>query len=132
MTSEHHNPEGVSTPTGYTHVVASQSGRTIYISGQIALNAKGEVVGEADLGAQAMQAFENLKACLASVGATFENVVKMNTYIVNYTPAVRPALQAARERYLPAKNPPASTLIGVQALARPEFMIEVEAVAVLA
>ena len=131
MPIQHINPDGVSTPTGYTHVVVAEGRRIVFISGQIALDAKGNLVGEGDLARQAEQAYENLKACLASVGATFADVVKMTTYIVNYSPESRLAFRAMRERYLPAENPPAHTLIGVQALARPDFLIEVEAVAVV-
>ena len=129
MPNQHVNPPAVSQPTGYTHVVSGE-GRLVYISGQVALDAKGQVVGQGDLGAQAKQVFENLKGCLAAAGARFEDVVKTTTYIVNYNEGLRPALQAARSAYLPA-DPPASTLVGVQALARPEFMIEIEAVAIV-
>ena len=132
MPNDHINPPGVSTPTGYTHVVsASAGGRIVFISGQVAVDAAGQAVGEGDLARQAYQVFENLKTCLAAAGATFADVTKLTTYIVNYKAEDRPIIVAARQRHLPAENPPASTLVGVQALAAPAFLIEIEAVAVL-
>lgn len=130
MPIQHINPEGVARPTGYTHVVVAEGRRLAFISGQVALDAQGNLVGEGDLARQAEQAYENLKTCLASIGATFSDVIKLTTYIVGYTPEARAAVRAVRERYLPAKSPPAHTLIGVQALALPGLLIEVEAVAV--
>ncbi len=125
------NPSAVSKPNNYTHVVSAQGGRIVFLSGQVAIDAAGNIVGQGDLEKQATQVFENLKACLASVGATFADVTKMTTFIVNYTPDYRAILGGVRARYLPAENPPASTLVGVQALAAPEIMIEIEATAVL-
>jgi enamine deaminase RidA (YjgF/YER057c/UK114 family) len=127
------NPDTVSQPGAYTHVVSAQGSRVVFISGQVALDKNGNVVGAGDLGRQAEQVFENLKACLASVGATFADVTKLTTFIVSYRPAVdRAILGAVRQKYLPSTNPPASTLVGVQSLATPEIMIEIEATAVLA
>jgi enamine deaminase RidA (YjgF/YER057c/UK114 family) len=131
MPNEHINPPGVSTPTGYTHVVSAPGGRIVFVSGQVAADASGQVVGEGDLARQADQVFENLKTCLAAAGATFADVTKLTTYVVNYKPEDRPIIVAARQRHLPAENPPASTLVGVQALAAPAYLLEIEAVAVL-
>jgi enamine deaminase RidA (YjgF/YER057c/UK114 family) len=132
MAHNYINPEGVSKPGAYTHVVSTQGSRIVFISGQVALDKDGNVVGPGDLGRQAEQVFENLKTCLASAGATFADVTKMTTFIVSYRPAAdRAILGAVRQKYLPAENPPASTLVGVQSLATPEIMIEIEATAVL-
>jgi enamine deaminase RidA (YjgF/YER057c/UK114 family) len=132
MTHIYINPDGVSKPGAYTHVVSAQGSRIVFISGQVALDRDGNVVGAGDLGKQAEQVFENLKTCLGSVGATFAEVTKMTTFIVSYRPAAdRAILGAVRAKYLPAENPPASTLVGVQSLATPEIMIEIEATAVL-
>jgi enamine deaminase RidA (YjgF/YER057c/UK114 family) len=126
------NPSAVSKPNNYTHVVSAQGSRIVFISGQVALDAAGNVVGAGDLAAQATQVFENLGACLASVGATFADVTKMTTFIVSYRPSAdRAILGAVRAKYLPAENPPASTLVGVQSLATPDILIEIEATAVL-
>jgi enamine deaminase RidA (YjgF/YER057c/UK114 family) len=129
MAIERINPAEIHQPGGYTHVVRTSGARTAYISGQVAIDLAGNVVGPGDLEAQAKQAFANLQGALASVDADFSNVAKLTIYIVNYSAEARPALQAARQG-LPGSEagPPASTLIGVQALAMPEFLIEVEAV----
>ncbi|HWO73529.1 MAG TPA: RidA family protein [Dehalococcoidia bacterium] len=131
MPTEHINPDAVSRPNNYTHVVAAEGRRIVFVSGQVALDKDGNVVGKGDLARQAEQVFENLKACLASVGATFADVTKMTTFIVNYQPEHRAVLGQVRQRYLPADKPPASTLLGVQALAMPDILIEIEATAVL-
>ena len=132
MPLQHTNPAAVSPPTGYSHVVSAQGSRLVFIAGQVATNARGEIVGAGDLARQAEQVFENLKACLAAAGATFADVTKMTTFVVDYKPEHRPLIAETRRRYLPADHPPASTLVGVQALARPEILIEIEAIAVLA
>jgi enamine deaminase RidA (YjgF/YER057c/UK114 family) len=129
---EHKNPAGLRTPTGYTHVVSVSGGRTLYIAGQVAFNEKGEVVGKGDLRAQARQVFENLRLALAGGGATFKDVVKWNTYVVNFKPEDLPVLREVRAELLKDLTaPPASTLVGVQALANPDFLIEIEAIAVV-
>ena len=132
MSHTYINPGAVSKPSNYTHVVSAQGGRIVFISGQVAIDAAGNIVGPGDLEKQATQVFENLKACLASVGATFADVTKVTTFIVSYRPAAdRAILGTVRAKYLPAENPPASTLVGVQSLATPDIMIEIEATAVL-
>jgi len=132
MLIEHINPSGLSKPTGYTHVVTATGGRTVYISGQVALNERGEVVGEGDLGAQLRRVYENLKVALAAAGATFADLVKQTTYVVNFDPTRdRPVIGEVRSQYLAAADPPASTLVGVQSLANPALLVEVEVVAVL-
>jgi enamine deaminase RidA (YjgF/YER057c/UK114 family) len=128
MPMQHINPSGVGAPSNYTHVVAASGGSIVFISGQIGMDAAGNVAGDT-LESQATQVFENLKTCLASVGAGFENVLKFTTYIVNYKPEDRATIGALRSKYLPATNPPASTLVGVQALALPALLVEIEAVA---
>ncbi|HWC29790.1 MAG TPA: RidA family protein [Dehalococcoidia bacterium] len=133
MSHEYTNPSAVSKPGAYTHVVTATGSRIVFISGQVALDAGGNVVGAGDLEKQATQVFENLKACLASVGATFADVTKMTTFIVSYRPSMdRTILGRVREKYLPAGTLPASTLVGVQSLATPDILIEIEATAVLA
>ena len=120
------NPEGLNKPTSYSHVVVS--GGTIYISGQVAANEKGEVVGKGDLRAQVTRVYENLALCLKSVDATFEDIVKMNTYVVNYKPEDVTIIREVRKNYLSPEHPPASTLVGVQALANPDYLIEIEVI----
>ncbi|MCU0421085.1 MAG: RidA family protein [Cyclobacteriaceae bacterium] len=122
------NPDGLMKSSGYTHVVVA--GNTVYISGQVPTNEKGEVVGRGDLRAQTVQVYENLKKCLASVGLTFSDVVKMNTYVVNFKPEELGVVREVRRGYLNAEAPPASTLAGVQALFHPDVRIEMEAIAI--
>lgn len=131
MPKESLDPAGLSAPPGYAHVVLVSPGKLAYISGQVSLNAKGEVVGEGDLGAQATQVYANINTALAAVGASFSDVVKLNTYVVNLQPEHAAIIRKARENLVPPGTPPASTLVGVTALARQEFMIEVEAVAMV-
>jgi 2-iminobutanoate/2-iminopropanoate deaminase len=121
------NPPTLSKPTGYTHIVeVNGPGKTIYVSGQIALDKDGKVVGAGDMKAQAEQVFKNLQAALDAAGAKFSDVVKMNTYITDMEQA--PAVREVRARYF-GDTAPASTLVQVMHLARPEFMLEIEVIA---
>jgi enamine deaminase RidA (YjgF/YER057c/UK114 family) len=122
------NPQALSKPPGYTHVVeATAPGRIVYIAGQLGVDRDGKVVG--DICAQAEQTFENLKAALAAVGADFHDVVKLNNYLVDR--AHLATFREVRDSYLPAANRPASTTIAISGLAREGALIEIEAVAVL-
>lgn len=123
------NPEGLSKPTGYSHVVELQRGRPIYISGQVALDSTGELVGKDDFEAQCVQVFENLKTALASAGADFSSVVKLNFYLKDM--ANMPVARAVRNRYLSAEHPPASTAIEVKGLVNEDWLIEIDAIAVI-
>ena len=123
------NPPTLSRPTGYTHVVeVTGPGKTIYIAGQVALDKDGNVVGAGDMKAQAEQVFKNLQAALTSAGAKFSDVVKMNTFITDMDKA--PAVREVRARYF-GDTTPASTLVQVVHLARPELMLEIEVIAVV-
>ena len=121
------NPPGLTRPTGYTHVVVSADGRTAYIAGQVAFDSTGTVVGVGDFQAQAEQVFANLRRALTSIGASFGDVMKTTTFITDLKNI--PALREARARYFDAAHPPANTLIPVTALARPDLLLEIEAVA---
>ena len=120
----------LSTPRGYSHVV-SASGKMIFVAGQISVDKSGNMVGAGDLRAQTVQVLENVKAALAAAGATFADVVKQNTYVVNLNAEALPIIREVRSQFLPAENPPASTLVGVTALAMEGLLIEVEVVAVV-
>lgn len=122
-------PDGIAPATGYTHVVVTSPGKLVFISGQIARDKQGNLVGKGDLNAQAAQVFENLKAALASAGATFKDVVKITLYIKDYKPEALAGLREVRDKYVNKDAPPASTLIGVASLAQEDYLIEVEAVA---
>jgi enamine deaminase RidA (YjgF/YER057c/UK114 family) len=116
-------------PLGYSHVVEVRGGRTLYIAGQIALDDGGNLVGKGDFGAQVEQVFKNLEARLGEGGATFRDVVKLNYYLTDASELQR--LREIRNRYLDVEQPPASTLVVVKQLFREEFLVEVEAVAVV-
>jgi enamine deaminase RidA (YjgF/YER057c/UK114 family) len=131
MQTQFLNPPTLCPTFGWTHVVTATGGKTVYVSGQVSVNERGEVVGKGDLRAQVVQTFENLKHALAAVGATFRDVVKTNLYVVGLKPEQVPILREVRSRYLNAEQPPASTLVGVSALVGADWLIEIEAVAVL-
>jgi enamine deaminase RidA (YjgF/YER057c/UK114 family) len=109
--------------------VVAPDGRTVYIAGQIALDSAGRVVGGRDFRAQAEQVFANLERALASVGAGFGDLVKTTTFVTDMSQLT--ALRDVRAKYLDPDRPPASTLVQVARLARPELLLEIEAVAVL-
>lgn len=125
------NPDGLIKPGVYTPAVSVRGGRTIYVSGQVSQDAEGKLVGAGDLLAQTEQVYRNLELALKGAGATFADVVKLNVYVVGYKPEHRALLQQVRGRYVSKGTPPASTLVGVQALARADFLVEIEAVAVV-
>ncbi len=130
MKKEYINPDTLMTPRGYTHAVTvSGASKVVFVSGQVAFDKEGKLVGPGDLKAQILQAGANLKAALAAAGATPADIVKVNTYIVNYKPSDYAAMREARAALFPTGDPPASTLIGVQALALDGLMVEMEAIA---
>lgn len=122
-------PAGIAPGNGYSHVVVTRPDKLIFIAGQVANNPKGELVGKEDLKAQTEQVFQNIKTALAAAGASFDNVVKLNLYVKGYKQESRAVIREVRNKYINTANPPASTLIGVAALALDDYLIEVEAVA---
>ena len=123
------NPPNLFTPAGYSQVVVSTGGRTIYLAGQVAFDQSRQIVGVGDFRAQAEQVFENIKTALASFGADFTHLVNLNMYLVDM--AQLPVLVQVRDHYVNTQHPPASTAVEVKRLAREELLLEVEALAVL-
>ncbi len=124
------NPSGVAFPKGYTQVVSVEDPlRILYISGQVSINDKGEPVARGDLEAQTRQVYSNLLAILKSQGATFKDIVKLNTYCTE--PEKIAVVRRVRDEFVVKESPPASTFIGVTALADPVYLVEIEAVAIL-
>ena len=124
------NPKEIATPMGYTHVVSIESPRKIlYISGQISKDQTGQIVGEGDLEAQTRQVYSNILAILRSQGASFKDVVKLNTYSTQ--PEKIALTRKVRTEFITGENPPASTFVGVTTLADPAFLVEIEAIAIL-
>lgn len=118
------HPAGLGPSVGYSHAVTG-TGRLVAISGQIAVDESGEIVGPNDAQAQAERVFENLRLALAAAGATFKDVIKLGVFVtdVSFMPVVR----EVRNRYIDAANPPASTAVQVSAFVRPGLVLEVEA-----
>jgi len=119
-------PEGAPAGRGYSQVVTGR-GRLVVVSGQVAQNAKGELVGPGDPAAQARQVFENIGCCLAEVGAGFGDVVKLTLFVLDV--ADLPALREARDAVIDTARPPASSAVQVSALFAPGYLLEVEALA---
>lgn len=123
------NPPTLSPPTGYTHVTVGHDGRTVHIAGQVALDARGQLVGAGNFTAQTEKVFENLRLALEAAGATFDDVLKMTTFVTDASQVA--AFREVRNRVLRPDQFPANTFVEVQALARAEWLIEIEAVAML-
>ena len=123
------NPPTLTTPTGYTHVTIGPDGRTVHIAGQVSMDAKGQVVGAGDFRAQVVKVFENVRLALEAVGATFDDVLKMTTFVTDISQVA--VFREVRNQVMRPDQLPANTLVEVKALARPEWMIEIEAVAML-
>ena len=121
-------PEGVAAGRGYSQVVTGR-GRLVVVSGQIAQDENGELVGPGDPAAQARQVFENLGRCLAQVGAGFGDVMKLTFFLLDV--ADLPAVRAARDAVIDTTRPPASTAVQVAALFAPGYLLEIEAWALL-
>ena len=119
-------PDGIE---GFTQVV--RVGPTVYVSGQVALNGDGTIVGVGDLRAQATQAFENLSHALRIAGAIPSEVARITVYIVNLTPADWATVREVGAQYVPQRNPPAGMVVGVTALPRDGLLIAVDAVAIV-
>lgn len=127
------NPDSMyeSTQFGFSHVVRSGGCEYLHCAGQVSFNKNGEIVGINDLKAQLEQAFGNLNTVLTEAGSSPANVVQLRTYIVNHKPDYLDDIIAAVHNFYGGSEPAANTLIGVQSLALPELLVEVEAIAVL-
>ncbi|NEK59592.1 RidA family protein [Geodermatophilus sabuli] len=128
------DPAALPAPQMYRQMAVASGSRTVYLSGQVARTAAGEPVGAGDLAAQVEQAYRNVAAALAEVGATFDDVAKLTVYVVDWSPEKLADLGAGVTRAAEAiQGDPVrpTTLLGVSALGEPDLLVEVEAVAVL-
>ena len=127
------NPEPLfdSVQYGFSHAIKSEGTTMLHMAGQVAWDAECNLIGEGDLAAQARQALSNLKAVLADQGATVADVVRIRTYVVDYSADKLDVIGEALAEFYGDVTPAANTLLGVQSLALPEFLIEIEATAVL-
>ena len=125
------NPDGLFTPQNYHHVVVAEPGRSIYIAGQLALDADRNFIGGDDVVAQTRQALKNLGTALAAAGAKPSDVVKITTYVVDYRREQLAGIAGEIGAFFSPEACPANTLIGVDCLAADGLLIEIEAVAVV-
>ena len=133
MPKEYLNPNSLfsSLPHGFSQVVIASGGKMVFISGQTAWDARKNIIGGDSVLEQARQAFRNLEKAMRAAGGTLRDVVALRIYVVDYQAESGTAVGTALREFFSPENPPASTWIGVSALAAPEFLIEIEATAVL-
>lgn len=130
MTLELINPEDLPTHASYTQVIAATGSRQVFVAGQVADDAQGNLVGAGDLAAQARQAFANVGRALAAAQAQPDQVTRITIYVVDHRPEYLPDISKARTAIF-GDHKPTDTLLGVETLAEPEYLIEVDAIAVV-
>lgn len=130
MTLELRNPGDLPVPATYSHVAVATGTKLVFIAGQEPEDVRGDLVGAGDLGAQARQVFGNLGRSLAAAGARPEQVAKITIYVVGHRPEYLPVIEAARVSLFGDHKPP-DTLIGIETLSQPGYLIEVDATAVI-
>lgn len=126
------NPKSLPPAPGYSQIVTVSGGTTIYIAGQVAWDQEGNLVGEGDLEEQARQVFTNLVTALAEAGAQPSDLVKIGIYVVDHDLDKLKVIRGVRDQIFNVDPPPASTLLGVECLALPDLLLEVDAIAVVA
>lgn len=132
---EHHicfvNPNTLATPNGFSHVAVDTVQKNVFISGQVAYNSSGEIIGEGSLARQTAQTFDNLGNALSSVGLGFEHVIKLTFFVVGLNAEAAAIIRDVRTSYLRSDHLPASTMVGVASLAKQGLLLEVEAQAMI-
>jgi enamine deaminase RidA (YjgF/YER057c/UK114 family) len=123
------SPKSMHPPRGYSHAAKIGPGTLLFVAGQVALDGNSNLVGSGDFRAQSEQVFQNLQAAVEAAGGRFRDIVKLNVYTLDVSKLAD--YREVRDRYIDVNNPPTSTVVRVAALFRPEFMIEIEAVAAL-
>lgn len=124
------NPVGIDTPKTYSHVVVAKGARMVFVAGQYPEDADGKLVGPGDIAEQARQAFANLGLALNAVGARPEHVTKLGIYVANYKREFLELIEQGRVALF-GEYKPTDVLVGVASLANPDYLIEVDAIAVL-
>jgi reactive intermediate/imine deaminase len=127
MAKQSLNPSTVHKPGSYSH--GTRKGNTLYIAGQVARNLQGDVVGPGDIRAQTEQVMNNLKAIIEAAGGTMDDIMKITVFATNASYITE--IGEVRNRYFSAESQPASTFVTISSLARPEFLVEIEAIAEL-
>jgi len=130
MTLECINPKGLPVPETYSHVVVATGAKLVFISGQEPEDIHGKLVGKGDLAAQARQVFANLGRALTAAGARPDQVAKINIYVVNHKREYLPIIEEARVALF-GNHKPADVLVGIATLSNPDYLIEVDAIAVI-
>ena len=127
------NPDTIFIPAaGYSQVAEIKGGKLVYIAGQVPFDKSGNLIGKDDFLAQTEQVFRNIKAAVEAAGGSFSDVVKLNYFCVEAVdPALIPSVLKVRDQFVDTKNPPISTFVVVKRLVNPEWLIEIEAVAVV-
>jgi enamine deaminase RidA (YjgF/YER057c/UK114 family) len=128
---EYINPPTLAPAKGYSQAVKATGGSFVFVSGQVAVNQQGQLVGKGDLRKQSEQVFQNIRSALAEAGATMTHVIKLSYFVVNLQPVDALMLRELRQRFLDQTHPPASTMVGVVSLFDPHWLIEIEAVALI-
>ncbi len=123
------NPPAMPPAAGYSHVAEASGGKLVFLSGQVPLDASGRLVGPGDLAAQTRQVFANLKTGLEAAGTDFAHVVKLSFFLTDISRIA--VVRGIRDEFVNKEHPPASTAVEVKRLVREEFLIEVDAVAVV-
>ena len=133
MPKEYINPNSLfpSLPYGFSQIVVATGKKMVFISGQTAWDEQKNIVGRDSVLEQARQAFRNLEKAMEAAGGTLKDIVALRIYVVDYQAESGTAVGTVLREFFSQENPPASTWIGVSALAVPEFLIEIEATAVL-
>ena len=130
MTLESISPAALPPSRGYSQVVVARGSRTVYVSGQVSADAEGNVVAPGDVVGQARRAFANMRMAIEAAGASVADIAKVSWFVVDYRSELLPELVAARREVM-GDHSCASTLVGVTSLALPQYLVEVEAIAVV-
>lgn len=116
---------------GFSQIVKVSAGKTVYLSGQVAWDASQHIVGKDDLEVQTNQALKNVRTAIQTAGGTLADVVSLRIYIVQHKMVQNHFISQALKDFFPGDSPPAATWIGVHSLANEDFLIEIEAIAVI-
>jgi enamine deaminase RidA (YjgF/YER057c/UK114 family) len=123
------NSKALNQPEGYCHTCLVESGKTAYISGCLPLNKDGEVLKKGDFAGQVKQALSNMSKALEEVGATFNDVVKMNFYVAGFNKDRLSILRQTRAAFINMGRPPSITTVGIECLYDRDILVEIEAIA---
>ncbi|PSH66038.1 MULTISPECIES: RidA family protein [Phyllobacterium] len=130
MTLKCINPTDIPTPLTYSHAIVATGSRLVFIAGQVAEDREGNVVGSGDMTAQARQVFANIGRALAAAGARPQQVTKLTIFVANYKREHLAMIEEGRISLF-GDHKPTDTLVGVAALSRPDYLLEVDAMAVI-